>query len=68
LPVDRIIRKINVLTFDEYDKLEWEEDYIYFSRYKHTNIFVRRAGLEVKKMSLIPPIKMWDKACICRVP
>jgi hypothetical protein len=24
-----------------------------------------RAGLEVKRMSVIPPIKMWDKACIC---
>lgn len=57
-PIDCIKRPIKVLSFHEYETLEWEEEYVFFSR----------AGFNHQTYEVSPVFAKWTKACLCRLP
>jgi hypothetical protein len=56
--VDLLHRNIRVLTHTEYEHLEWEEEFVFFSR----------AGYNHLTYEVTPPFAKWPKSCICGLP
>ncbi|CAD8124975.1 unnamed protein product [Paramecium sonneborni] len=49
---------IEVMTFDQYTQLEYEEETKFFSR----------AAIDLKTMEPMPAFGEWPKSCVCRMP
>ncbi|KAM3135535.1 Transcriptional activator of fatty acid utilization [Paramecium bursaria] len=58
LPANKLHLPIFVLDFEEYQKLDYEEETYFFTR----------AQIDLKTMLPQPPIQEWKKICICRLP
>ena len=56
--IESISSKCNVLTFEEYDKID-EPD---------PNIFFTRASYDPIKQVLSPNFDVWQTSCLCKMP
>lgn len=58
VPIDLLQKRVRVLTYPEYENLQWEEEWVFFSR----------SGYSHLTYEVTPPIHKWPKACICQLP
>lgn len=58
LPANKLQCPIQVMTFEQYAELEYEEETTFFTR----------AIVDITTMEPQPCIKTWEVACVCRLP
>lgn len=58
LAANKLQCPIEVMTFEQYTQLEYEEEIKFFTR----------AAIDLKTMEPVPSIGLWAKSCVCRLP